>query len=271
MELQYEIAGLRIRFCSNAPLRDCPRWQLFAADISEPVDFTYDCRLLPKLPALAESDTVRLYFDSVKMKHYAITRECGGVMQIYLSEENLPWGTQVEQLYSQLALPHILLQRDRLLLHASYILTDRGAILFTAPSGVGKSTQASLWRLHRGAFIVNGDRAVLGLDGSVPMAYGFPVSGSSADCHNRSAAVRAVVSLRQAPTNTIRRLQGSDCVRVLINGTYLPPEYRADMLPAFHAALRLAERVPIFELSCLPEESAVECLETLLKRTESGE
>ena len=38
-----------------------------------------------------------------------------------------------------------LLQRSAVILHASYIDWDGSAILFTGPSGTGKSTQAELW------------------------------------------------------------------------------------------------------------------------------
>ncbi len=54
-----------------------------------------------------------------------------------------------------------LLYRDCLTFHCSYILHQNRAILFAAPSGTGKSTQAALWEKYRGAEIIIGDRGLL--------------------------------------------------------------------------------------------------------------
>ena len=58
------------------------------------------------------------------------------------------------------------------ILHSSFIEVGGKAVLFTAPSGTGKSTQAGLWRENRGAVVINGDRSVLRIIDSVPCASG---------------------------------------------------------------------------------------------------
>ena len=60
-----------------------------------------------------------------------------------------------------LALEKHVLNHGGIVLHCSYIKYKEKAILFSAPSGTGKSTQASLWEQHRGAKTINGDRALL--------------------------------------------------------------------------------------------------------------
>ena len=46
----------------------------------------------------------------------------------------------------------MLAEHGGVVLHSSYIITQRGeALLFSAPSGTGKSTQAELWRKFAGA------------------------------------------------------------------------------------------------------------------------
>lgn len=42
------------------------------------------------------------------------------------------------------------------ILHSSYIVYQEQAILFSAPSGTGKSTQADLWKKYRDIEIING-------------------------------------------------------------------------------------------------------------------
>ena len=66
----------------------------------------------------------------------------------------------------------ILADAGMLVLHSSYIVTrQEQGILFSGPSGIGKSTQAALWQRYAGAEIVNGDRAWCG-----------PIRGPSAAC-----------------------------------------------------------------------------------------
>lgn len=59
----------------------------------------------------------------------------------------------------------ILAERGMLVLHSSYVLRKEGdAILFSGASGIGKSTQAELWREFASARVINGDRALIDVD-----------------------------------------------------------------------------------------------------------
>ena len=57
-------------------------------------------------------------------------------------------------------LEHFVINRGGILLHSSFIKLGERAILFTAPSGVGKSTQARLWCELEGAELVDGTGSV---------------------------------------------------------------------------------------------------------------
>lgn len=56
---------------------------------------------------------------------------------------------------SLFALERRMLQKDSFILHSAYIRHRGRAILFSAPSGTGKSTQASLWAQYAGAVFQN--------------------------------------------------------------------------------------------------------------------
>ena len=99
---------------------------------------------------------------------------------------------------SLFALERRMLQKDSFILHSAYIRHRGRAILFSAPSGTGKSTQASLWAQYAGAEIINGDRALLQKVQDCWMARGWPVCGTSGICQNADARLSAVVLLRQA-------------------------------------------------------------------------
>lgn len=93
------------------------------------------------------------------------------------------------------------------ILHASLIRTRRGAVLFTAPSGTGKSTQADLWKKYRGAEIINGDRSGVWKNGNTWMAGGVPWCGTSGIMKNKTMPLLAIVILRQGLENEVRDLQ----------------------------------------------------------------
>ena len=258
--LQYKIADLCFDVRSDFAISNSECWKRFSHR-SDICDFLYSCHMHEALPC---GEHFRRYYDSVREREYAATEELPGRMLIHLSRENLPWGNDINQLYPQFALPHILIQRQRLLLHASYIHTQKGAIVFTAPSGTGKSTQAELWKKHRGATIINGDRAVVCIQNGVAMAHGFPMSGSSSDCLNQSGKLLAIVSLVQASENKVRKLSTREALTVLINGSYLPPEYREDLAQVIDVALPIVQKIPVLELSCLPDQGAVDALSDAL-------
>ena len=51
-----------------------------------------------------------------------------------------------------------MLAKDAMVLHCSVLKVKSGVILFSGPSGIGKSTQAGLWTKYRKARVINGDR-----------------------------------------------------------------------------------------------------------------
>ena len=113
--------------------------------------------------------------------------------------------------------------------------------------------------------MLNGDKALLYFKAGKPMAGGLPYAGMSGICKRFELPIRAIVVLRQAKENRLAPLRPAEAVRCLLSQLVLQPWRREDIQAALELALRLAESVPIFRLACLPEESAVSCLERSLK------
>ena len=90
-----------------------------------------------------------------------------------------------------------LIQKNRLILHASLLNTQFGGLIFSGPSGIGKSTQAELWKEYEGAEQINGDRPILYKKENVWMGYGSPYAGSSKFYVNKGVPVRAIMLLAQ--------------------------------------------------------------------------
>ncbi len=189
----------------------------------------------------------------------------GNRIHTQVKKERLPGCIPTKYVLRCMAVEHMIARNQGFVFHCSYI--DRGgkAILFTAPSGVGKSTQADLWFRHRGAEIINGDRAAVRLseDGTL-LAEGIPFAGSSDYCKNRSLPVEAIVYLEQAPVTTIRRLRGYEAFSKIWEGISVNTWDKTDMERVSSAAQKVAAEIPVFQLSCTPDETAVTVLEAAI-------
>lgn len=149
--------------------------------------------------------------------------------------------------------------------HCSYINVGGRAILFTAPSGVGKSTQAELWRSLRGAEIINGDRAVIRREQDRILACGIPFSGSSTYCLNRELPLAAIVYLAQAPVTSIRRVQGYEAFAKIWEGCAVNTWDPESVRRISGLVEQVAGTIPVYHLPCTPDESAVKAMENLLR------
>ena len=159
----------------------------------------------------------------------------------------------------------LLLREHRLILHASCVSTPYGGLLFSGPSGIGKSTQAALWERFGGGRLINGDRPILRPTEEGWLAYGSPYAGSS-HCHlNECCPVRAIVLLRQAPACSLRPLKGMEAFRRVFQGLTVNSWDGENMALACDLAQKLVTEVPVCELSCTPDAAAVELLRQALE------
>lgn len=189
----------------------------------------------------------------------------GKVHNVQLREKDYPQEIGIKTVLNALLVEHLVVEADGVILHCSYIDHKGKGILFTAPSGTGKSTQAELWRSLRGADIINGDRAAIRLADGQTLAMGIPFCGSSAYCENRTLPLAAVVYLGQAPQTTIRQRKGFEAFRRVWEGCNINRWDREDMAKASQTVMNILAKVPVFELCCTPDESAVIALERALQ------
>lgn len=164
---------------------------------------------------------------------------------------------------------NILLSKGALHLHSSFVLYRDKAILFTGPSGIGKTTQAELWRDYRGGLIVNGDASLIRKVDDVWQAFGTPVHGSSPYCENRQAPIAALIALRQGKENRMERLDGYEALRFC-----LPELYRPKMEPEteevfWNTVDAFFSEIPVYLLTCRPDEDAVALTENTIFQTEN--
>ena len=133
-------------------------------------------------------------------------------------------GASVRAVLEAAGLFDIFADLGMLVLHSAYIVTSAGeAILFSGPSGVGKSTQAALWERCAGARVVNGDRALV--DGAKRPRTAFSIRVRRAyPKTSRRPSGRSSCSVRAAKTACSfrargRRLRACSASARITNGT----------------------------------------------------
>ncbi|MDO4313157.1 MAG: hypothetical protein Q4C52_08735 [Eubacteriales bacterium] len=184
-------------------------------------------------------------------------------MESFLREDNY-------SIFNAMAFEKVLMKHRGVVLHSSFIIWEGQAILFTAPSGTGKSTQAMLWEKCRGAVIANGDRTILKMKNGQVYAYGMPICGSSDICRNVTVPVRAIIYLSQAMENQIEEMDLKQRIKKLISEITINFFDRNFLETAMEMIAEIAEHVDMYHYSCTKEERAVDVLEDRLKEKEHG-
>ena len=167
---------------------------------------------------------------------------------------------------SSLGVEQIAVEAGGFVIHASYIIWNGKAILFTAPSGTGKSTQAELWKKYRQAEIVNGDRAIIRLKDGNFEACGLPYAGSSTYCENVTVPLGAIIYLGKGEKCMYNRLTGSEAFLRVLEGTSIATWKKKDVENVVATIQALIVNVPVFHYICTPDESAVTTLENELRK-----
>ena len=200
---------------------------------------------------------------------YAVTlKESGDVTRIWFRKACAHMLLFDTVFVSALALEKLMIDADALILHSAYMNYNGRAILFSAPSETGKSTQASLWEKYRGTYTVNGDRSLLirGSDGWY--AYGWPICGSSEICINEVHPVHAIVMLKQAKENKVYPLKGFSALREVMEQITINTWDREFQLKVMDQLEVLLGEIPVYMLECDISEDAVKCLEAELSHCE---
>lgn len=170
-----------------------------------------------------------------------------------------------------LMLEKLLLKRDAVVLHSASVIWKNQAILFTAPSGTGKSTQADLWkRCEVGVVGLNGDRNILYREQGIWFACGLPWHGSSSDCMSREVKIRAIVVVRQAQKECVTEQSFFSKMMTIYSELTLNNWERGFADSIFGLLEDLVHSVTIVQQDCTMERTAVSCLKQYLEGEGNG-
>ena len=146
--------------------------------------------------------------------------------------------------------------RDGLALHASLVEKDGFGVVFLGPSGMGKSTQAKLWKKYLDADFLIGDRPGMRKINGKWVGFGMPWDGKDCIFRQTSVPVRALVWLEQAKENHITPMNTKQAMSVMLKQAMMPEWDDAAMDGAAVLMGAIAQDVPMFHLRCLPDEAA---------------
>lgn len=205
----------------------------------------------------------RVYHDHrAEDRPYAIGRTApdGSSGRVEYLADSREFVSESQNSFFHIALEELLLRRDRTILHASLITSPWGGLLFSGPSGMGKSTQADLWARHMGSRIINGDRTILCPSGGGWTAWGSPYAGSSGYYVNEGLPVRGIVTLGQGPENRLERLTSGAAFRRLFAQMTVNSWNPWFVSRVLDLTAALTAAVPVYQLTCTPDIRAVETL-----------
>lgn len=279
MNKLFQIGSFCFRLLCPEGLPLPPAFLLFEITQGVP-EYTYELRTADTLP-LPDGDVIaerpdlmvcktpvgenRLIGIKGRETYYACYRETSEKQaEVLLSVHEIS-DLHIDPVFTSLfALERQMIKRDSLILHCAYMKYHGQAILFSAPSETGKSTQAGLWERYRGSRTVNGDRALLRKIDDRWTACGWPVSGTSGICSPEDTPIQAIVMLSQGKTNQVVRLSPLQAFTQLYSQITINQWNRDFVQHAMEELEELVSQIPIWHLTCDISEDAVRCLETAL-------
>lgn len=184
-------------------------------------------------------------------------------------ERGIPCVNEFSNCFFHVGLEGLLIREKKLCLHASLLETPSGGILFSGPSGIGKSTQAALWCRRGFGRLLNGDRPVVGKKDGKWTAWGSPYAGSSKCYVNQSCPVSAVILLEKAASCSLRQPEPGEKFRRLFSQIAVNRWDPCFTVSAMDLTEELTAAVPVYVFACTPAEEAADFLRSRLeKRTE---
>ena len=163
----------------------------------------------------------------------------------------------------------LVLHFNALMLHSSAVVKDGYAYLFSADSGVGKSTHTGLWQEYFGednAIILNDDKPIIRyVDGQL-YAYGSPWSGKSDKNANLKVPLGAIVFVERAKENWIKQITPSTAIPLFLTQTLRPEDDRTKGL-LLNTLDKILSQTKVYKLGCNISKEAVETSYNAIKVT----
>ncbi len=115
---------------------------------------------------------------------------------------------------------NMILFEDGMSIHSASLIYNDLGIIFSAPSGTGKSTQSNMWHDEYGYEILDGDTTICRNINGKLMIYGLPWCGTSDLYVNKSVPLDTIVFLSQDKENHIKELNMMQKIQYLYASSF---------------------------------------------------
>lgn len=140
--------------------------------------------------------------------------------------------------------------------HGALIERQGAGYLFTAKSGVGKSTHIFNWlKEYPDTTVVNGDKPILRLTEDGVLGYGTPWCGKEGLQTNKSVPIRAIILVERAAENAIAPIAPVRAFPKLLTQCFCLEDDRA-VERCTDFCLALAKSVKLYRLQCNREQTS---------------
>lgn len=166
---------------------------------------------------------------------------------------------QAEEFATASIFNYEIIHRGAMLVHSSTLVFDGKAYLFSAESGVGKSTHTKMWLKKFGdkVHILNDDKPVVKIKNGVPLCCGTPFDGGSGIANNETVPVGTIIFIERSDTNFVTIPDTKEIVQRLYKSTvkYVNKTDGMCLLSNFD---NLISNTKFLVLHCNTDDSAVD-------------
>lgn len=141
---------------------------------------------------------------------------------------------------------------DAFVFHGAVLEMDGKALIFTAKSGVGKTTHIRLWKKEFGSrvSVLNGDKPVIRIIDGVPYAAGTPWRGKEGFGKPGTLPIGAIYFVGRGEKNRARSIGTDEALLRFATQAYIPRGNKLAASLALSCLNRVISSVPLIELSC---------------------
>ncbi len=178
-------------------------------------------------------------------------------IELYLSESEIRANHFIKPVMETLFYSLCLFEGG-IVLHSAAVDWKGNGILFSAPSGTGKTTHADMWVENLGAEYINGDRPLLRFFDGVLHVCGTAWSGTASIYRNVCVPLTAIVFLERHNENRMRLLNPAEALKHMLPRCFLPYHCAELMAMAMDNVTAVLGAAECWHLDCTPEIGAME-------------
>lgn len=205
----------------------------------------------------------RNYFSSFLSEEEAVEEICINENDIDIFQKSMPdFDRQMsERAVLKYRMDKILVDYGAFPFHASALSYKGEGYVFTALSGVGKSTHTRIWKETYGedVIIINDDRPYLKVIGDSVFAFSHPQAGKHMLYTNTKCQIRAIGKIVRDEQNYVKPVTQAEFFPFFVQQTFTMDEPKTTW-SIISLIKKVLERVSLYEIHCNMDSNAAELI-----------